>query len=259
MSKAYQETIKHVSNQLLIATIKKQDWKKAYEIAYNDAAYITISDPKGYYPLHLAVKSGGSVELIILLVNGYHESVRLRDPDGNLPIHLIAYHNKERLWISISEVASVLYAIDSNTITMVDRVGNLPIHIALRHQAPDELVSFFIMKYHDSAKIPDAVYNNLPIHLALQFRSDYKVVLQLLNIYPASLRVANKKGSLPLHKAIQFDASMDILKLLVDMDPSTCNVKDSSGNLPLHLLCLFCAGPPSEERLRYAMDALMSQ
>lgn len=253
MSKAYQETIKHVSNQILIATIKKQDWKKAYEIAYNDAAYITIPDPNGFYPLHLSVKAGASIEFIILLVNGYQDSVRLRDPDNNLPIHLISYHNKDKLWINISEVASVLYAIDNNTLKMKDRIGNLPIHIALRNKAPDDLILFYIMKYHESAKIPDAIYSNLPIHLALQFGSDYKVVLSLLNIYPSSLYITNKNGSLPIHKAIQFDASMDILKLFIETDSSICSVKDNNGNLALHLLCLFCAGPPSEERLRYVM------
>jgi len=250
MSKAYLETIKHVSNQILITTIKKKDWKKAYEIAYNDAAYITIPDPHGYYPLHLSVKSGASIEFIILLVNSYHDSVRLRDPDGNLPIHLISYHNKNNLWINISEVASILYSIDHNTLKMIDKIGNLPIHIALRYKAPDDLISFYIMKYTESAKIPDTIYHNLPIHLALQFGSDYKLILLLLNLYPSSLYILNKNGSLPIHKAIQFDVSIDILKLFIETDSTICNMKDSNGNLALHLLCLFCAGPPSEERLR---------
>lgn len=215
MSKAFEETAKHVSNQLLLNTIKEKHWKEACEIIYNDSSYAKIVDNNGYHALHLAVRLGSTCDLIVLLLRAYPESILLRDPDGNLPIHLVTYHHKESLWVNISEVASVLYAANHPSITMTDKVGNLPIHIAIRNRAPDELIMFLILEYPDSTKKSDSIYGNLPLHLAIQFHSSYEVISLILTTYYDGIKIKNNKGSLPLHKATQFQSSMDIFKLLL--------------------------------------------
>mmetsp|Transcript_10615 Transcript_10615/g.17306 ORF Transcript_10615/g.17306 Transcript_10615/m.17306 type:complete len:282 (+) Transcript_10615:131-976(+) len=248
MARKGAEIFKHVSNQMLLEAVKKRDWSAARTIVYEDAAYAHIKDHQGFLPLHLTVKFGGPPELTIKLLTANPDAVRLRDPDGNYPLHLSAYHHKGRLWINISEVATTLYAAFPDAIKELDAAGNLPLHIAIRYRAPDELIRFLVQNYPKSSEIEDG-FGNLPLHLSIQFESNPEVVRFLMNNYPNALKIGNRRGSLPLHKAAQFEASMDVLRMILDADGSAASVKDNRGNVPLHLLFLFCAGPPAEERL----------
>ena len=242
-------TVGHVSNQHLNHAIAQRNWAEAESTAYNDSAYCNIPDLKGYLPLHMTVKLGGTPRLIVLLLNSYPKAIEERDPDGNLPLHLAAYHHKGRLWIHISEITTILFASYPDAIRMVDKSGDLTLHIALRHRAPDELIKFLLAEYPESAQKKDQ-YGNLPLHLAIQFNASYTVVHNVLSYYEVALKTPNARGSLPLHKAAQFDAPMDIFMLILEAEPTAAGIKDSRGNLPLHLCFLFCAGPPTEERLR---------
>lgn len=247
--KSANDTSKHVSNQLLVQTIKERKWSEAQGVVYNDASYASIKDPEGFLPLHLAVKYGGTPELVVLIIKAYPKCVQERDPDGNLPLHLAAYHHKGRLWINISEMTTIVFSSYPEAIRMGDKYNNLTIHIALRHRAPDELVRFLLNEYPESAKVRDK-FGNLPLHLAIQFQASYTVVSILLTTYSEALKLGNARGSLPLHKATQFDAASEVFDLVLQGDPSATSARDDRGNLPLHLLFLFCAGPPTEERLR---------
>ena len=247
------ETAKHVSNQLLMRTIKDRSWGEARNIVYNDAAYARIYDPEGYLPLHLVVQLGGPPELVVLLLTAYPECIQIRDPDGSLALHLSAYHHKGRLWVHISELSTILFAAYPEAIRMADANGDLTLHIALRHRAPDELIKFLLLEYPESARLKDQ-FGNLPLHLAVQFQASYSVVAYILSLHPEALKIGNARSSLPLHKAAQFNIPMDILLLILDADPTAACAKDDRGNLPLHLCFLFCAGPPSEERLQHLLQ-----
>jgi hypothetical protein len=114
----------------------------------------------------------------------------------------------------------------------------------------DELIRFLLQSYPGSAKLKDG-FGNLPLHLAVQFQASPSVVSLVLGAFPEALGMFNAGGGLPLHKAAQFNSPMEVLRLIIDSDGSAASKRDDRGNLPLHLLFLFCAGPPSEERLRY--------
>ena len=45
--------------------------------------------------------------LLVLLLTTFPDCIREKDPDGNLPIHLLAYHHKGRMWINISEITGL--------------------------------------------------------------------------------------------------------------------------------------------------------
>jgi ankyrin repeat protein len=251
--KSINDTSSHISNQLLLNTIKQRNWNEARNIAYNDAAFAKIKDNAGFLPLHLAIKLGCTTELVVVLLKAFPGSVSVRDPDGNFPLHLASYHNKGRLWINISEITTILFAAYPEAISLCDKNNDLAIHIALRHRAPDELINFLFVEYPESAALKDH-FGNYPLHLAIQFQASYAVVSTIMNLHPAALRLGNANGSLPLHKVAQFDSPLDILLMILEAEPSAIETKDSRGNLPLHLCFLFCAGPPSEERLRYYLQ-----
>mmetsp|Transcript_3995 Transcript_3995/g.8997 ORF Transcript_3995/g.8997 Transcript_3995/m.8997 type:complete len:284 (+) Transcript_3995:125-976(+) len=245
---AKQETFKHVSNQMLLEAVKDQNWDLARTIVYEDASYAEVYDSAGNLPLHLSVTSGCPPDLLAKLLIANPGSIRLRDPAGNLPLHLSAYHNKGRLWINISENTTLLYAAYPDAVRELDKGGNLAIHIAFRYRAPDELIRFLLSSYPGSAKLKDG-FGNLPLHLAVQFQASTSLVELVMTTYPEALGLRNATGNLPLHKAAQFNSPMEVLRLIVDADGSAAAARDDRGNLPLHLLFLFCAGPPSEERL----------
>jgi ankyrin repeat protein len=135
---ARQETFKHVSNQMLLEAVKDRNWELASQIVYEDASYAEVYDSAGYLPLHLSVRAGCPPELTIKLLIAHPPGVRLKDPDGNLPLHLSAYHHKGRLWMKISENTTLIYAAYPDAVRQLDRTGNLPIHIAFRYRAPGE-------------------------------------------------------------------------------------------------------------------------
>lgn len=243
------ETVKHVSNQLLINSINARKWTEACRTAYNDDAYVRIKDPAGNLPLHLAVKLGCTQELLILLLTAYPESAGIRDPNGNLPLHLAVQHHKGRLWINISEMATTLLDAYPQGIREFDQNKSLCIQLAIRHRGPDDLVRFLLKNFPESSCIRDK-YGNTLLHMAIQFECSFEVARELMTLHPEASAVANKIGHLPLHKAAQFNSPMDILELVYSSFPGAAAVADSRGNIPMHIMFLCCGGRPTEERLR---------
>lgn len=243
------ETVKHVSNQLLINILYDGKWNEAKTIVHNDETYAKIKDPKGNLPLHLAVKFGSNFDLISSLLIAYPKSIQIPDPDGNLPLHLASRHHKTRLWIDISKITTHLYNCYPKAIKEYDRKMNLPLHLAIRYRGPDDLIRFLIKESPESIKVKDK-FGNLPIHLALQFQASAPIVILLLKMYPESTIVRNKNGGLPLHKAAQFNVEQEIFECVLNADTRAASTKDNRGNFPLHLLFLFCGGPPTEDILK---------
>lgn len=243
------ETYKHISNQLLVQALIQRQWKDAESIVYNDEAYTRIKDPKGFLPIHLALKGGGTPTLCVRILTAYPECIVERDPEGYLPLHLACQHSKERLWVSISEIATVIYSAYPQAIMARDAQGNLPLHLALRNRGPDSLIKFLLHESPATAKEQDGM-GNTPLHLAMQFNASMEVVHCLLEHFRDAVKVPNNSGGVPLHKAAQCNPPMDVLNMLIEADPLATMVEDKRGNRPLHLLFLFCGGPPSEERLR---------
>jgi ankyrin repeat protein len=248
------ETTKHVSNQLLITKINARKWAEACTTAYNDETYVRIKDPAGNLPIHLAVKLGCTHDLLIKLVTAYPESAGIRDVKGYLPLHLVVQHHKGKLWLSLSEMATTLLLAYPQGLREFDPQKNLCIQLALRHRGPDDLVRFLLQRFPESAFIVDRHGNTL-LHMAVQFEFSYAVVSELLALHPEAASIPNKIGGLPLHKAAQFNSPIDTLHLIHNAFPGGSMVQDSRGNLPLHVMFLCCGGPPDEERLRLMLGS----
>ena len=48
--------------------------------------------------------------LLVLLLTTYPDCIKEKDPDGNLPIHLLAYHHKGKMWINLSEISGSIFS-----------------------------------------------------------------------------------------------------------------------------------------------------
>eukprot|EP01040_Poterioochromonas_malhamensis_P004134 gene4134-4426_t len=247
------ETLKHVSRYLLIKTILDGRWDEACTIVYNDETYARIEDNKHYLPIHLAIKLGCTTRLVQLLLTAYPESVRIKDPDDNYPLHLAASHHKGRLWVNMNELSLLLFNAFPPAMKEFDRNGNLPLHLALKNKGPDEMIQYYLSVFPDSVKILDAK-GNTPLQLAIQFEGSYRIIFEVLRLYPEAIQIPNRNGAYPLHKVAFFNCSMEIFEMILNADPTISRKQDNNGNLPFHLACLNAGGPPNEAKLRLWMS-----
>lgn len=229
-------------------------WDEACTIVYNDEAYARIPDHKNFLPLHLAVRFGCTPRLVQLLLTAYPESIKLKTPDGDYPLHLAASHHKGRLWVSMNELSVLLYNAFPAAIREPDRKGYIPFQLAIRNKGPDEMIKFYLEAYPESVKIKDPL-GNTPLHLAIQFEGSYLLIFEILRLYPDAINIPNENGNYPLHKVAFFNSSMDIFELILNANPTISTKQDKNGNLPFHLACLNAGGPPSEAKLRLWLGA----
>jgi ankyrin repeat protein len=248
------ETAKHVSRFILIKTIEEGKWDEAASIIYNDETYAQIQDKHQNYPIHLTTRYGGTSRLLELLINAFPDGLKIRDADGNLPIHLAVSHHKGKLWIDINELSVMIFEAYPKCIRDVDKKGYLPVHLALRSKGPDEMIKYLLQIYPDSVAIPDP-RGNTCLHLAIQFEGSFFLIHQILQLYPDAISIPNSNGALPIHKAAFFNAPIDVLEMILNRNPSLASKPDTNGNLPLHLACLNAGGPPNEAKLRLWLAA----
>lgn len=248
------ETVQHVSNQLLISAINSRKWKECCKIAYNDEVFVKIKDPLGNLPIHLALRNGCTHEFLLILLTAFPESAWTKDASGNLPIHLSCSHHAGRLWISISELTITLVDAYANGLREFDANGSLPIQLAVRSRGPDELVRYLLKLFPESGFIMDRLGNTL-VHLAIQFDASIDLLNALLADNPDAVTVRNKMGMLPLHKACQVNSSLEVFQILLRHFPGAATHQDARGNLPLHLMFLFCGGRPTEAKLTLMLSS----
>ena len=66
--------------------------------------------------------------------------------------HLVCYHHKGKLWINISEVTRLIINWYPEGLEETDVNGDLPIHLAIKQDAPQELLYFILMVWPDCSK-----------------------------------------------------------------------------------------------------------
>lgn len=248
------ETEKHISRNLLLKNIVEANWDECIEIVYNDGTYAKIAASNGNLPIHLVVPLGCPPRLAVLLITAYPDCIRIKDIDGNLPLHLAVRHHKGRLWISIVELFNVLYEAYPRGLYEIDNQGDCAIHSSLRCKGPDEMIKFIIKSYPDSVKIKDK-RGNTALHLAIQYEANPLIIYELINLNPKAAQEPNGAGALPLHKVAFFNSPIDVFQMILEAYPTAATIKDKNGNLPLHLVYLNAGGVPDEAKLRIWMAA----
>jgi hypothetical protein len=158
------------------------------------------------------------------------ELLAIRDESGNLPIHVECF---KRCRAELISTAIELYP---ECLAEANAKGYLPLHLLLRcFSAPIEIVHKMIDKFSAALAHQDK-YGYLPIHYAILYNQS-EVLYKCMELYPASLSIANNNGELPLFVLLSKQSSdMDVALLMIEKYPDAVMVK-TSGCAPVHTEC----------------------
>ena len=181
----------------------------------------SIANSKQEYPLHIACRTGCSLEVIELLARC---DVNRQDEAGNTPLHIACQNG------SIDMVGYLVKKKNCDVNVVNDR-GELPLHLACKRMYGKEIIQLVSVGC-DVNRQDEA--GNTPLHMACQNGST-DMVRYLVEEKKCGFNVANNKGELPLHLACKRMYGKEIIQLVsVGRD---VNRQDEAGNTPLHMAC----------------------
>ncbi len=211
---------------------------------------------KQQYPLHVACKSGLSIETIHLL---RESDITHKDIDGNTPLDLLNKHHPNRHDLMACAMGSSFYVPGSSPYKGEELVSTEWLHnldykeLDSHHRSRNNVFHIasengLLYLIEDlKAQFPEIFYklskeknssDNLPLHIALTHCNlpCIKIVSEGCDV-----NAVNKYGRTALHEACQYADSSDndlkAVKFLIENLKSLVNVQDIKGRSILHLAC----------------------
>jgi len=153
---------------------------------YTDAAIVRAGS-HGKTPLHFALECPPQQQLAVTdaLLQENTACVRIRDNNGNLPIHISLQSGLVNL-----RVVELLIGAWPKSLVVRNKMGLLPLHLACYHQYP-HIISYVMGKNTAAIKAKDR-NGWIPLHYACSNNvvPSTEVLRQLVNEYPESCKVA---------------------------------------------------------------------
>jgi hypothetical protein len=199
----------------------------------------SVVDETGKLPLHWAcqirIAPGSSLlhyrDVIVSLLKAYPEGVKIANPDGLFPLHLMI--NTGKTW---DEGISELVRAFPEVAKIPTRDGLLPLHLMI-NAGKDWLdgVREIVGAYPEAVKIPTP-NGLLPLHLATNAWMTWR---SLVEAYPEGVKIATPDGLLPLHLMINTGTTWrGGICELVRAYPEGVEIPTPDGLLPLHLMII---------------------
>lgn len=136
----------------------------------------------GSYPLHMAIASGATIQVLEMLVKAAPEVASKADKFGRTCLHLAVknggvtqhFDGGEDL-ASTLEAVKLVHSLDSNLIRAKDKRGQLPLHVACEAGCSIEVINFLLLEYPDGANAKN-IDGARPADLALtkEMRSSFE-------------------------------------------------------------------------------------
>ena len=159
------------------------------------------------------------------------------------------------------EIVQLLYNTWPGAFRLRDDYGQLPIHWLCMNKDLDENTSIDILQFMLSIDptLPREVdgANCLPIHNAADNKST-ALCKEIIDAYPASLRIEARDGKLPIHMACAYgerEDTADTIQFMLELDHELINAKDGDGYLPIHCAAIGGGTKSIELLLKYDSDA----
>jgi len=232
-------------------------------LAYDDASRVFSA---GALPLHFAAAHESSDDVVKVLLQSYPEACRIKDEQGDLPLHLaykkqlaLTSYEKEALQVrkaaELTQAKWHLEGVDVNKfkfqIKEVDDICDDK--TAIHKRAKDAVeanqkviktllrATFEVMKSQEQPPEPTMVPAGVLPHV-----KEKKTMGEWLPLLAEGQSADKKKGNvlaqavdklgqIPLHRALIKHAPLDCVKALLETFPGGVKVKDGGEMLPLHL------------------------
>ena len=168
----------------------------------------SVANSKQEYPLHIACRSGCSLEVIKLLARC---DINRHDEAGNTPLHIACQNG------SIDIVRC-----------LVEESG--------MHKYGEDIVRLVSLACDvNTTGNTHIIEGDTILHVALyNWQSNSDLIQHLITVLNFSSSVANSRQEYPLHIACRLGCLLEVMKLLGDCD---VDHQDIDGNTPLHLAC----------------------
>ncbi len=192
----------------------------------------------GHYPIHVAVSSSMTLEVVKFLLN-CDPNQKLVQRQGKSLLHFACdemRYNSSKIEAGI-EIIKAIYdahpgAIEDNRIA-----SNIHrFHQQVQTFIKKELVYARQAQDHRLMTTPDE-NGRLPLHTALQNNVRLGSIKLLVNGNPSAIRTAESNLAMPLHIACQYHDSASVVQHLLRLDATVLDAVDRDGNTALHHAC----------------------
>ena len=171
------------------------------------------------------------------LLDIYPESVHMADERRNLPLHHACEVKDNLAWPD-----AILFILLNNPRAAMteDRFGQLPLHKFLSkriHQSASKTASYVVKELLQAYPAAVRIVGRdgiLPIHLACKYGHDTSILKLLVDLYPESLRRPARVDGLPIHIAAKEHESLEAIQYLADSYKQALNTYIYGLGLPLH-------------------------
>ena len=168
------------------------------------------SSDKGYLPIHLALKSKSSMDVLYALIDAFPVGLEKLTENGDTALHIALDNNANR---------SVIHLILEKCPTLIFKpndFGNLPLHCALlneKKRCSEDIIQMLLKFWPQSPSFQNKMGDS-PLHCAVKRANSLKIVELLLDGNHGAVLTLNNDGLSPLDIAQRNEASFEVFDLL---------------------------------------------
>jgi len=121
---------------------------------------VTVKDADGTLPLHIALRTDASLDIIQMIFEAYPEAVQETDFYGDLPLHIalkIGAH---------PNIVLMLCERYPEATKVQNKSEDSPLHISLDKRSSSDVINYLFEKYSEAVQIKNFNNGDLPLHLA---------------------------------------------------------------------------------------------
>jgi ankyrin repeat protein len=198
---------------------------------YPDA--LAKADNNGDLPLHLLLQNhDSSIDDAIKMLKKYPAALKHQNSFGYFPLRI------ECMQQCRSAVILKCIELYPDVLAIADPMHKLLLHLLMENRSStvEEKMLLTIMESYPAALRHQSSDGNLPLHIECHRKCRSSILSRCINLYPESLEVVNKEGDLPLHAILQnILSSVDLAQMMIKNYPAALQHRNISGWLPLHL------------------------
>uniref|UniRef100_A0A7S3L2C1 Uncharacterized protein n=1 Tax=Amphora coffeiformis TaxID=265554 RepID=A0A7S3L2C1_9STRA len=190
---------------------------------------VCVPDEERNLPIHVACRTGASLEVIRYLAEDWPESLRWTNKGGSIPLHTACSNQPS--------AAVIHYLITSwpKATSVANNYGWLSLHCACAYGASPEVISLLVRSNDKSSRMATYGQGDYPLHLACCGSPSLEVIYWLIEAREEGVRLANTAGELALHKACFNNAPLEVIQFLVEQYPDSLFVEDQHGATPQNI------------------------